>query len=76
MNLSGTTAFSIGYISGSANKRAEYVVFENHNEKGYIRKEYNVNRTFVKFDSNDTPHVTVTHIKSIKKLNLNYWLMM
>ena len=67
MNLSGTTAFSIGYISGSANKRAEYVVFENHNEKGYIRKEYNANRTFVKFDSNDTPHVTVTHIKSIKK---------
>lgn len=67
MNLSGTTAFSIGYISGSANKKAEYVVFENHNEKGYIRKEYSANRTFVKFDSNDTPHVTVAHIKSIKK---------
>ena len=67
MNLSGTTAFSIGYIFGFANKRAEYVVFENHNEKGYIRKEYNANRTFVIFDSNDTPHVTVAHIKSIAK---------
>lgn len=66
MNLSSSSAFSIGYISGSANKLAKYVVFENRGGK-YIRKEYAANKTFIKFSKDETPHVTIEHKKSIAK---------
>lgn len=60
MNLSGATAFSIGYISGSMDKQAKYVVFEKIDGK-YIRKTYNADNTFIEFNNNDTPHVLIEH---------------
>ena len=66
LKLDGNTAFSIGYISGTANKQAEYVVFENHDDK-YIRKSYKADETFIKFSNDDIPHVTTVHKRHITK---------
>ena len=75
MKMNGSNDFFIGYISGSANKVSEYVVFEKHIKDGkesYIRKSYNANKTFIRFDNTVTPHVNIVVMQTIKKAKYKF----
>ena len=73
MNLSGETAFSIGYISGSMDKQAKYVVFEKVDGK-YIRKTYDADNTFIEFNNDETPHVLIEHKIDVLKGNSSLFM--